>query len=823
MNDILSQIIAYAPNKIDTETKLRSMVQGPRNMYAGGQLVQPSGDGSRPGYSGTKVEDNIRLRDNGNAYDVEIRRGPQTFRKSFNLKDYKNKTEALNAAKKYKSEKIKIPFKTGIQKPMFGSGLSRKEYNKLYKEKTRTLTDAGKLAKERDLKLKNFIGNKKKINASTLRDFVIDDLGYDNYSAGRIKQKFPNLEIVKDIKTGTKFTPLNKKQIELVKENFDLPEGVKNWNFKQYKNGISAAKHPNLFAQIQRRLNDKSVYKVAANFSDPEGWMISAMNRVYENETVLKDGKRVLKEGVDKLTYEPKFNKKGIIVGFKDNTAAGKGNIYYGTKKAAKNYGDGTDWRVHGDFGRVDKFLNIANGVRSEPNEILQKILNKKGLNIKGLTLNDVLSHQRYYDVLADTAPRALIKRQVVLHHTKGVGDQNVARAAATKDIQLLTDAVNSKVMKLENIVKGTSTTPGRKLTNAEKLKLKNYGAKILDFDGKTVGGGFIDPDRQFAAIEKDALKYARGKDFNVKTVASYLERLGCGKAAGGRILFAEGVPSLTKCAQKGVTKLENGLKNGFKNADDAVLARGILKSGRFLKDAVSLRGLFGPLALGFTVAAEAGPVGYDMLSSGKSFREAVGDSVFNYMLGDKTKIDSVEERDKRMVAEGMTPEQMGKIKYFESIMDDMQTGFKNYDVIKDLEKKIEDNTLNQKINPQLFPDQAFQLNTLLDKAQADNQDYFRTNKVGELENYFTPREDGTIPFVEGSDTLQEGLRRNELAQLQNVGIGNIYQSRLGDEKRSARKRELMLQNPDVRNYMGPYPTNYGFMEGGIASLNVKK
>jgi hypothetical protein len=279
----------FDPSQETYEEYLRRKRLGERpfNMAEGGQLVQPNADGSRPGYSGTKVEDNIRLRDNGNAYDVEIQRGPQTFRKSFNLKDYKNKTKALNAAKKYKSEKIKIPFKTGIQEPMFGSGLDKKEYQKLYHAKTRPLTDAGKLAKERDLKLKNFIGNKKKINASTLRDFVIDDLGYDDYAGYKIKQKFPDLEIVKDIKTGTKFTPLNKKQIELVKENFDLPEGVKKWNFKQYKNGISAAKHPNLFAQIKRRLNDKNVYKVAANFSDPEGWMISAMNRLYENETTL--------------------------------------------------------------------------------------------------------------------------------------------------------------------------------------------------------------------------------------------------------------------------------------------------------------------------------------------------------------------------------------------------------------------------------------------------------------------------------------------------------------------------------------------------------
>jgi len=31
-----------------------SMVPGPRNMYAQGQLVQPNADGSRPGYQGKK-------------------------------------------------------------------------------------------------------------------------------------------------------------------------------------------------------------------------------------------------------------------------------------------------------------------------------------------------------------------------------------------------------------------------------------------------------------------------------------------------------------------------------------------------------------------------------------------------------------------------------------------------------------------------------------------------------------------------------------------------------------------------------------------------
>ena len=818
------------------------------------QLVQPSGDGSRPGYAGTKVEDNIRLRDNGNAYDVEVGRGKDktgkkiVFRKSFHLKDYKNKTEALKAARKYKAEKIKIPFKTGKQDPMFGSGLDKKEYQKLYHAKTRTLTEAGELAKERDLKLKNFIGNKKKINASTLRDFVIDDLGYDNYSAGKIKQKFPNLEIVKDIKPGTKFTPLTKKQIELVKDNFDLPEGVEKWNFKQYKNGISADKYPNLFAQIKRRLDDKNVYKVAANFSDPQGWMMGSMNRVYENETILKeDGTRVLKKGVKKLTYEPKFNKKGIIVGFKDNTAAGDGKIYYGTKKAAKNYGDGTEWRLHGDFDRVDKFLDIANGVKAKPDKVLQKILDKKGitqiLGGKGyLTLNDILSHKRYYSTLAKTSPKALIKRQIVLHHTKGVGDQNLARAAATKDIQLLTDAVNSNVIKLENIVKGTPNNPARKLKADEIAQLKNYGAKILDFDGKVVGVGFIDPDRQFAAIEKDALKYAKGKDFNVKTVASYLERLGCGRAAGGRILFAEGVPSLTKCAQKGVTKLENGLKNGFKNADDATLARGILKAGKGLKDIVSLRGLFGPAALGFTALAEAGFVGYDMLSSGKSFREAVGDSLFNYMLGDRTKIDSEEEFIKRlkniktgpMGYRDFSDEEIGKMQYFKEQLKDMGTGFDLYNQLENIDQKIKDNALNQAINPSFFSDTAFQLDAEKDKIQADIQDYNRAGTPKTVTDYLlSPK------ATEGADALAKAGLLARQDQLQDAGIGKFYQSPMGDEKRKKEAADIKFQlekmyNPTKLDEFGEYfisrpqsEQSYimglGYKEGGIASLNVNK
>ena len=784
----------------------------------GGQLVAPSVDGSRPGYAGDPVTDNIRLTPTGNAYEVTVQRGKDkagkkiVFNETFRIENYKNKTEALNAAKKFRDQKLKIPFKTGIQEPIYGSGLSQKEYMKIYNEAKRNLTESGKLAEERDLKLKNFIGKKKKIKASVLRDFILDDIGYKNYDANKIKKKFPNLVIEKDIKMGTDFKPLNKKQKTIILDNFDLPEGVKDWNFKQHKFGISSDKYTRLYNQIKSRLGDKQKYTIAANFSGPEGWMMSSMNRVYENETVLKDGKRVLKKGVDKLTYEPRFNKKGIIVGFKDNTAAGDGKIYYGTKKAAKKYGDGTEWRLHGDFSKVSKFIKIADGVRAEPDQVLQKILDDKGINklLKGkgyLTLNDILSHERYYSTLAKTSPTELIKRQIVLHHTKGVGDQNLARAAATKDIQLLTGAVNSDIIKLENIVKGTSTKPGRKLTIKEKAQLKNYGAKILDFDGSVVGGGYLDPERQFANIKKRALKYAKGKDFNVKTVTSYLERLGCGKAAGGRILMSNGGVTLTKCAQEGTKKLEQIILKGGANKNEQILANSILKAGAGLKNMFSLKGLLGPAALAFTAATEAGIVGYDMLAEGKTFKEAVGDNFFNYALGPKLKIDSIEERNKRFRKLGVSEKDMGKIAAFESALGDI-------DRIENIFTK--DQTTKQKLKEakKFFPAVVDKRQKEADAVRADIQDLMRTGTEQRLMN---------VDYDAGAKALEEAKKLATIDRLTSKGP-QIFGKIFPPAEKSRQQRILdasSIVNPAHQYQMDNlfmYP--YGLASGGRAGLS---
>ena len=359
--------------------------------------------------------------------------------------------------------------------------------------------------------------------------------------------------------------------------------------------------------------------------------------------------------------------------------------------------------------------------------------------------------------------------------------------------------------------------------TDEGKLKDKWTKGNVSDLDKKNI-------QKSYTFLEN--IKNAKN---NAKQVASLLEKLGCGKSAGGRIMFGNG----TSCAIKGREVLEKGLKNGFKKSDVG-LAQKILGTGKFLKDAVSLRGLFGPLALGFTVAAEAGIVGYDMLSGGKSFREAVGDSVFNYMLGDKTKINSEEEFIKRLKNvpgspgqgfRGFTDDDINKMLVFKSKLDDMQTGFSNYSDLLDINEKIKENTERQNIGSGFFPDESFQLEAEKDKIQADIRDY---NKVGTPRNVteYMISDEG----VKGGDALARGTLLAKESQLLDAyrsspkGIENLKKDLIDTRfnleqiynptKLTRFGQAFMDATPGEQSY---FMGRTDFMEGGIASLNVNK
>jgi len=803
----------------------------PQNMSEGGQLVQPNADGSRPGYSGlptgiTKVDGGYKIRKarfNGPALNTtkktlaEAKAVATQFDKDYPIKKSGAKTQYTNVLNKYSNNIHNKPY----------NELSDKQQKEVYK----TAQNAKFVYRDKDYRSLPENKKNKLIAHAKKKNIKLDFNKYPKYGVSPYTPQYSTIQLFvgrnfKEPNLGKNL--LKEKDRIKVMDNFELPEGVKNWDFDSNRYGIPYKNNERLYARISANLKDKKKYSIAADPNSPKGWMMASMERLYKNE--LKN-----KVKPENLTYKP-IKKNGIIIGFTDTTAAGGNKTYYGLNKNTPE--NAPAWTAHGDYDRVKKFLNIAKGVKAEPDAILQKILDEKGISklLKGkrsITLNDVLSHERYYDTLSKTQPIELIKRQVVLHHKKGVGG-NVANAAATKDLQLLNGLVNKKITTFEN------TAKKRKLNIDEIAQLKNYGAKITDFDGKVVGGGYTDPTKQFAAIEKEALKYAKGDQFNVKTVASYLERLGCGKAAGGRILFAEGVPSLTKCAKEGVKKLEKGLKNGFKNADDAVLARGILKSGKFLKDAVSLRGLFGPAALGFTALAEAGFVSYDMLSSGKSFREAVGDSIFNYVVkGTDHEIDSEEEFIKRLknIKTGpsglrdFSDEEIGKMQYFKENLKDMGTGFDLFNQLKEIEDRQE--TERGGTQSDLFSENAFQLDAAKDKIQADIQDYNRTGTPKRVTDYLlSPK------ATAGADAAKKAALLVKQDQLQDAGTGKWYQAGRGDDRRRREAIDTKFQLEQMSNPTTPDPfreyfmglpkgeqskiMSYGYSEGGITGLRSK-
>ena len=123
-----------------------------------------------------------------------------------------------------------------------------------------------------------------------------------------------------------------------------------------------------------------------------------------------------------------------------------------------------------------------------------------------------------------------------------------------------------------------------------------------------------------------------QSKDRSDKTLNKVLqdfEKYGCGKAAGGRILFADGSPfgKVTKCADKGIARFLNDIKSGnYTEATKRIfrsggnLIKGVLNPMELLK----LRNYFGPAALGFMAAFEAGVITDDVFRMGQPLNESL-------------------------------------------------------------------------------------------------------------------------------------------------------------------------------------------------------
>ena len=268
-----------------------------------------------------------------------------------------------------------------------------------------------------------------------------------------------------DYKTSVKKSLPVSTQRDIV-ANFELPKGVKEWNFDVNKGGYlygipgTREANMNLGSRITTFVNEPKPYKIAADFSNPEGWLLTQMNRAYESKR--------------NPNFIPKYdlvNGKKKIVGFTDNQNGG-GKTYYALKKYANKF-NGTMMTEHPDFKNTKKYIDIANKVKLAPNKVIKDLLIKGGVTDDRITLNNLLQYMVNEKGVEPT------KRALVLHHKGG------AFANPTKDFQILNMAVNNNIKGVELAMRSNpvNITP-------KNIKFLNDAGAAITINGTTYGGG---------------------------------------------------------------------------------------------------------------------------------------------------------------------------------------------------------------------------------------------------------------------------------------------------------------------------------------------
>ena len=298
------------------------------------------------------------------------------------------------------------------------------------------------------------------------------------------------------------------------------------------------------------------------------------------------------------------------------------------------------------------------------------------------------------------------------------------------KNVQKQLEKINIKISELADRTNGVLQGV---LVDEKTLKPKIYG---IDYS-KVLGFGLVDkPVSELTQADRDIIKLnveeqiKTAKKVNPKDLSAFvknLEKLGCGKAAGGRVFYSEGALGLTKCAKEGKKKLGNILTKGTTNRTEQLLATQILKAGPLLKDAVSLRALLGPQAMIFYAGTEGALIGYDMIAKVKSLREAVADSLLNLGLGPKLKQDPRKLFVERLQNLGVSDQDIGKGLMFDRMTEDVQT-------LNDLlqRKFVADQKVEQA--EKFFPTVLDKRKKEADDIAMDIQDIYRTGDKNVLD-----------------------------------------------------------------------------------------
>jgi hypothetical protein len=835
-----------------------SMIQEPRYMYARGQLVQPSADGSRPGYAGkmkwTTKEVQEIYKDLPENIFVQKRILPSgktdyTYRAKIRYKGKVYNFPSKVATPENKKQLIKdVEAKWDKLAP---NRISREEYTKLRLLPENRRLSGDEFAEKLNKKYKKVTYRGEKWNNQNVFNYdreaprsnirIADDLGFfekrtvkeakdiiNKYSGGKHFLKNKNLTDAQITTKAAEYVAMEKQAAK---------EGGKSWP--------------------RGRQDKRKVWTNIYN-SHKQGGRFELVNK---KELADKDGTINWRKGIDEKNPFGPSNANWSKAKFRDK------------KSGAIFTYDNLESMVNKHGGGYNKAIKAYND---------NAILNQKTFG--GKTYNDIIREamiKKDYEVVVGKKVRmddpGLLKYMgekkpfysfTEAHHFKGVKDYpfdtEPSFKLANREQGILQNSYNKAVASgnPERIKKAKQVY----IEKMNKLSDDYGGIRYKMDDKKFVGKAGTSESILKRGLEETNLSPKKINNLMLEFAGTITDKCKVGNAEGGRIGFKTGSADCLRIAKEG---MDEGLSTGkWKSPDQAKMARNIAETaGKISKTGIGARvmaELFGPVAIASLPVFEVGIAGYDTITSGTPFNEAINKTLLHYALGDKTKADPEKLKQADILKMSDGPEKEMLIGLYSNI-GNLNRVMNNYKQKAGLEQDKEQfeivdmlgygdegasATQAQKqieaINNQILKDRA-QGKDYMTLSRAVDDPYARAlaeSKEGELlakrdANSLSSRLFGTTnPYYFSSNYSGEvDPKRIEEMKAKNIGMGDsqLYsRDQIVDFLKTVPDIEITDKTVDflqtklnadyfrnVLNQPGMLGTQYS--KGGIASLNVKK
>jgi len=591
-------IVDKKPEIEQTEMFNRFNKANPRqDMADGGMLVQPSADGSRPGYSKSKMGKSKLGEGMENIFKEKI--GPGKFRYSIQIKRKKYGQvigeENLPALKKKRDQVIKKLYPNRITNEDFAKLKNLKKYENM---------DSAQFAKVLNDKGFTTISGKEWNQKSTLRK--IDEL--DLELVGRKRSESEIFEIVKKIEGGPSKIKLYKEGIIPLKTLRDIATDYEKRQTPEYK---ETKKKIETKAKLKKAQtlgnfppgtspNDNLWAQVYRSAKDGDGrW------KIVSKLPPLKDGKRDWVKNNSWKKMRVIDTQTGTEFGYKD----------------LKNYldnleGPGTydnalkPWQNKKDLNAIKinyRGDNVSLGKVLSNKKLVSEFINKNNRPPTGDELTKFYKERYPYG-----------KNNFAVNHPEGVKNNWWNAEVVHKDANDRLERLDKSFRSNLNLAK--NNVQRNRVIELYKKDVKKIGNVTSIFEGQTFGKSNI------LGATRDAFKtegLSRTFEANRKQIVNQIAVLGgedCGrirKYQGGRIGLQDGTPNVDVCFKKAIQRINSG----FKNATPAE-ARNYTK----LLNAVKGSAVIGRNLLKFGIIPEALYVGADSLvrmGFGDTFKEA--------------------------------------------------------------------------------------------------------------------------------------------------------------------------------------------------------